>query len=140
MAAASRPASKSKSRAKGPKLSRRDIIVRRGLSWLALGLWIVGIASLAVALVAYGVGIFISNPITALTLEIMDIWYLAHNFSLDLFQVLIERKLIFWLPNPTDPWFNVVRPVLFQMPVTVAAFGGVLLGLGWGIGRIVRVP
>ena len=47
MAAASRPALKSKTRPKSPKLSRRDVIVRRGLSWLALVLRIVGIASLA---------------------------------------------------------------------------------------------
>ena len=140
MATASRPALKSKTRPKSPKLSRRDVIVRRGLSWLALVLRIVGIASLALGLVAYGGGIFIANPMTALTLEIIDIWYLTHNFSLDLFQVFIERKLFFWLPNPTDPWFNVVRPILFQTPVTVAAVGGALLGLGWGIGRIVRLP
>ena len=114
--------------------------MRLGLSWIALVLRIVGIASLALGLVAYGVGIFIANPVTALTLEIIDIWYLAHNFSLDLFQVFIERKLFFWLPNPTDPWFNVVRPILFQMPVTVAVVGAALLGLGWGIGRIVRLP
>lgn len=124
--------------AKPPKLTPRDLFWRRVLRWLARGLQAVGAVTLLVALVAYGAGLFVANPLTALTLEVEHIWYLSHSFSLDLFQVFIERKLFFWLPNPTDPWFNVVRPILFQMPITLAAVGGVLLGFGWGIGRIVR--
>ena len=146
MAAATPAASKSKAKAKpksrakakGPKLSESDLFWRKVLRWVALALRIVGVVILVKALIAYIAGIFVSNPITALTLEIEHIWFLAHSFSLDLFQVFIERKLFFWLPNPTDPWFNVIRPILFQTPLTVAAVGAVLFGFGWGIGRIVR--
>ena len=129
-----------RARSKPPKLSPRDVFWRRVLQWLALGLSIFGAVTLLVAMVAYVVGIAVSSPLTALTLEVEHIWFLAHNFSLDLFQVLIERKLFFWLPNPTDPWFNVVRPILFQTPLTLAAVGAVSFGFGWGIGRIVRLP
>lgn len=129
-----------KSVAKAPKLSARVLFWRRALRWMALGLRIVGVGIAVGALIAYLAGLFVSNSLTALTLEVEHIWYLSHSFSLDLFQVFIERKLFFWLPNPTDPWFNVVRPVLFQTPLTLAAVGGVLFAFGWGIGRIVRVP
>ena len=144
MAAATPAASKAKAKtkprakAKGPKLTERDLFWRKVLRWDALVLRVVGIIIVVKALIAYVAGIFVSNPITALTLEIEHIWFLAHSFSLDLFQVFIERKLFFWLPNPTDPWFNVIRPILFQTPLTIAAVGGVLFGFGWGIGRIVR--
>lgn len=123
---------------KAAALTPTQLRFRRALWVLGWVLTLVGGLTILLSLIAYGAGVYISNPVTALTMAVEQIWFLVHSFSLDLFQVLIERKLFFWLPNPTDPWFNVVRPILFQSPITLFAVGGVSLGFGWGLRRILR--
>jgi len=140
MAAASPAAPKSRARAKGSEMTKGDKFWRATLRWIARILRYVGVLIIALAVVAYVAGLFVANPIDALTREVEYVWYTLHSFSLDLFQVFIERKVFFWLSNPTDPWFNVVRPILFQTPLALATIGAVLFGFGWGIGRIVRLP
>ena len=131
-------ATKKRSRSRSAELSPAEKGFRRALRVLGWVLTLVGVLTALIGLIAYVAGIFISNPVTALTMAIEQIWFLVHSFSLDLFQVFIERKLFFWLPNPTDPWFNVIRPILFQTPITLFAVGAVSLGFGWGLRRILR--
>ena len=131
-------ATKTRSRSRAAELSAGEKWFRGALRVLGWVLTVVGVLAALIALVAYVAGVFISNPVTALTMAIEQIWFLVHSFSLDLFQVFIERKLFFWLPNPTDPWFNVIRPILFQTPITLFAVGAVSLGFGWGLRRILR--
>ena len=110
----------------------------RLLGWLALVILGLGLLGLALSVNAFLIGLVVLGPAQALGASIDEIWFQTNAFSLDLFQVFIERKLFFWLPNPTDPWFNVIRPILFRRPVTVALAAIVIFALGRVLRRVSR--
>ncbi len=135
---AKKPRTASTRAKKAPVMSEGVLFWRRALRWLSRGLMVAGGATFVLGLVGFIVGLFVAGPLTALTYDLQTIWFHAHSFSLDLFQVLIERKLFFWLPSPGDAWFNVVRPILWRTPVQLLVGGGVVSGFGWGIWRVLR--
>ena len=109
----------------------------RLLGWLALGIQGLGLLGLALSVIAFLIGLVL-GPAQVLGASVDEIWFQTNAFSLDLFQVFIERKLFFWLPNPTDPWFNVIRPILFRRPVTIALAAIIVFALGRVLQRVSR--
>lgn len=110
----------------------------RLLGWLALAIQGLGLLGLVLSVIAFMIGVVVLGPAQVLGASVDEIWFQTNAFSLDLFQVFIERKLFFWLPNPTDPWFNVIRPILFRRPVTIALAAIIVFALGRVLQRVSR--
>ena len=109
-------------------------LLGRVMTALALGVQGLGLLGLALAVIAFLIGIVVLGPAQIFAATVDEIWFYTNPYSLDLFQVFIERNLFFWLPTPTDPWFNVIRPLLFLRPVTIGLAAVIL----FAVGRILR--